>query len=247
MKTLTALSTARELDRARPSLGFLPIGATEQHAGHLPVLTDTLQADALSAEVLSAVRRRGSAYLLPTLPVSSSFENTGFRGTITLKTTTMRGIVRDTRESLERSGIPRLVVCSWHGGNFILKPVIRELNYELGRPAVLYLNPFEHVPAAEYARYSSGFEVHAGEVETSLMLALFPSLVRPRPRDNPVPFEAPWLDMNSMKTLTGGVGHAGHPTRASAAKGRRLRRALIRGASAALGAMLARADRLPRY
>jgi len=247
MRILDGLSTAYEIDRAKPALAFLPIGATEQHAGHLPVLTDTIQADFLSVILLKAIRRRGPAYLLPTIPISTSFENTGFRGTVTFGTQTMRGIVRDTYDSLARSGIRRLVVCTWHGGNFILKPVIREQNWELRRPAVLYLNPWEHVPAEAMRGFAPGFEAHAGDVETSLMLALYPSIVGKRRRDHPIPFQASWLDMHSLRTLSHGVGHAGHPARASAAKGRRFLKAMIGGAARALEGLLARAARLRRY
>ena len=139
------------------------------------------------------------------------------------------------------------MVCPWHGGNFILKPVVRELNHELGRCAVIYLNPWEHVPANVYARFAPGFEVHCGDVETSLMLALWPDTVRADRRDNPVPFQAIWQDMFSMKTLSGGEGHAGHPTRATDDKGREFAEAVVTHAARYLTTILTMADRFTQY
>jgi creatinine amidohydrolase len=247
MDILTDLNTAFELEDEKPRIAFLPVGATEQHSRHLPLATDTLLGDRLSAELVRRVDRPGAMYLLRTLPFSSSAENMGFRGTVNFTPMTMRAIVRDTFESLGRSGIEQLVVCPWHGGNFILKPVVRELNLELGRCGAIYLNPWEHVPAAVYAKFAPGFEVHGGDVETSAMLALWPDTVRADRRDNPVPFQAMWLDMFSMKTLSGGEGHAGHPTRATAEKGREFADAVVTHAAQYLTTILAMADRFAEY
>jgi creatinine amidohydrolase len=159
----------------------------------------------------------------------------------------MRAIVRDTYESLARADVRQLVVCPWHGGNFILKPVVRELNLELGRCGVIYLNPWEHVPAEVYATFAPGFEVHCGDVETSLMLALWPDTVRADRRDNQVPFQAIWQDMFSMKTLSGGEGHAGHPTQATDDKGREFADAVVTHAARYLTTILTMADRFTQY
>jgi creatinine amidohydrolase/Fe(II)-dependent formamide hydrolase-like protein len=112
---------------------------------------------------------------------------------------------------------------------------------------VIYLKPWEQVPASVYAGVAPGFEVHCGEIETSLMLHLLPETVRSDRRDNPVPFQAPWQDMFSMKTLSGGEGHAGHPTRATADKGRAFAEAVITHSARALTGLLAMADRFDHY
>jgi len=247
MDIVTDARTAFELEEVKPELAFLPIGATEQHSRHLPLATDTILGDLLSREVLAAVDWPGTAFLLRTLPISSSEENMGYWGTASLTPMTMRGILRDTYDSLSRNGISRLVVCPWHGGNFILKPATRELNLELGKCGVIFLNPWEHVPAETYAEFASGFEVHAGDVETSMMLALCPEHVRDDRRDNPVSFNPIWQDMLSMKTLSGGEGHAGHPSRAGAEKGRAFVAEAVKRAAAYLAEVLALADEHDGY
>ena len=72
MDVLTDLNTAFELEERQPQIAFLPVGATEQHSRHLPLATDTLLGDRLSADVIARVARPGAVYLLRTLPFSSS-------------------------------------------------------------------------------------------------------------------------------------------------------------------------------
>lgn len=247
MDVLTDQNTAFEVGDRGPVLAFLPVGATEQHSRHLPLATDTLLGEELSIQILAAVERPEAALLLRTLPISSSEENTGFMGTVSFTPLTMRGIVRDTWDSLSRAGIRWLVVAAWHGGNFILKPVVRELNHEIGRCGVIYLNPWEHAPKTAYDRFATGFEVHCGDVETSLMLALCPETVRDDRRDNPIALDAIWQDMFSMKTLSNGEGHAGHPTRATAAKGRDVARSLVDHSARYLERILEMAERHEQY
>jgi len=247
METLTDLNTAFEVEARRPELACLPLGATEQHSRHLALATDTLLGERLSGQILEAVDRPETALLLRTLPISSSEENTGFVGTISFTPLTMRGSVRDAWDSVSRSGIRWLVVAAWHGGNFIVKPVVRELNQAIGRCGVIYLNPWEHVPADAYAQFASGFEVHCGGVETSLMLALCPETVRDDRRDNPVEFNAIWQDMFSMKTLSGGEGHAGHPTQATVEKGESFARSVVEGSARYLERILAMAEQYGQY
>ena len=248
MKILTASNTAFELEKIKPKLAFLPIGATEQHSRHLPLCTDTILSDALSTELLSAVKWPGHIYLLPTLPISTSAENTGYRGTISFTPVTMRAIIRDTYQSLAMSGIKQLIVCPWHGGNFILKPVIRELNLEHGKCVVFHLNPWDHVPPEVLAIFSRGFEVHSGDFETSIMLTVAPGQVRKDRRDNPIHgLDRAWMDMWSMKTLSRGEGHAGHPAQATVKKGLILRRSVIQQAAAYLRKLLENSRKYKRY
>jgi len=103
------------------------------------------------------------------------------------------------------------------------------------------------VPAEAYAQFATGFEVHCGDVETSLMLALCPETVREDRRDNPVEFNAIWQDMFSMKTLSGGEGHAGHPTQATAEKGEAFARSVVEGSARYLERILAMAEQYGQY
>lgn len=248
MKILTDRNTAFELEKFKPSLAFFPIGATEQHSRHLPLATDTILADALSSEILSVLDWPGHVYLLPSLPVSSSEENTGYRGTISFTPCTMRAIIRDTYQSLSSAGIHQLIVCPWHGGNFIVKPVVRELNQELGNCKIFYLNPWDQIPAEIYSKFSPGFELHCGDVETSLMLAIAPDEVKDEKVDNPLAdFLPAFQDMWSMKILSKGEGHVGHPTQATVDKGKSFKEAVIHHSAVYLQSLLEMSKRYESY
>jgi creatinine amidohydrolase len=171
-----------ELAQRRPRLALVPLGATEQHGPHLPLATDALIADALAARLAA---RLEDAIALPALPIGCSSEHMAFPGTVDLAPDTLVAVVADVLRSLARHGIEDAFVFSAHGGN------VATLRDAL--PALAAAEPALHVAAAtdldaltarlheEAARLGVGPEAaghHAGEVETSIMLALHPELVR---------------------------------------------------------------------
>ena len=168
--------------RAGRNTAVVPLGATEQHGPHLPFATDTVVADALAdrfcARVPEAVR-------LPALPFGCSAEHGAFPGTLTLRWQTLRDLLADLLAALARHGFRRVVVFSAHGGNDAL---LREESAALraaGRPArVVIVHGIEslarrwQVASAAHGVSPRASGQHAGEFETSLMLALRPSAVR---------------------------------------------------------------------
>ncbi len=171
-----------EIARRRPRVAIVPLGATEQHGPHLPFATDTLIADALAARL---AERLDDAVALPALPVGCSREHLAFPGTLDLTPATLIAVLTDLLRSLARHGIAEAFVFSAHGGN------VATLRDAL--PALAAAEPGLHVAAAvdldalmgrlheEALRLGIAPEAaghHAGEVETSIMLALHPDLVR---------------------------------------------------------------------
>ncbi|MDA1192214.1 MAG: creatininase family protein, partial [Candidatus Poribacteria bacterium] len=122
---LTWENTAFEFEEARPTLAVLPVGAIEQHSYHLPIGTDLI----LASELAKRIAERLEAWLLPTLPYSNSREHRGFHGALCLRPETLVHVLRDLVGSLRHYGVNRIVVVNGHGGNWILKPAIRELNF----------------------------------------------------------------------------------------------------------------------
>ena len=78
-------------------------------------------------------------------------------------------------------------------------------------------------------------------------VALYPETVRDDRRDNPVAFDPIWQDMFSMKTLSGGEGHAGHPTQATAEKGLALACSLVENSARYLERILEMVERHDGY
>ncbi len=157
---------------------ILPIGATEQHGPHLPVMTDTRQVTAVLAAALDLLDQNTRAWSLPALPYSKSNEHSAFAGTLSLSASTLTSILKDLAVSVKRSGFKRLALLNGHGGNVgLLDCVARDIRYETGllcfvvQPSYWLQAPFDQ--SIEERR----FGLHAGELETSLMLKLEPSFV----------------------------------------------------------------------
>ncbi|HXJ32973.1 MAG TPA: creatininase family protein [Candidatus Eisenbacteria bacterium] len=171
-----------DVDAPRPRLAIVPLGATEQHGPHLPLATDTLIADALAARLAACA---GDAIALPALAIGCSIEHMSFPGTLDLAPATLAAVLADTLRSLARHEIREAFVFSAHGGN---AATLRELAPALRAAAPgLRVHVFADLDLVTRSlqREAAGFGVtpeaaghHAGEIETSIMLALHPELVR---------------------------------------------------------------------
>ncbi|MBN2014501.1 MAG: creatininase family protein [Candidatus Altiarchaeota archaeon] len=152
-----------ELEGMRDRGIIIPIGSVEQHGPHLPLETDSLLVERIAGEVAERI----GCLVAPTLILGVSEEHMDFVGTITLSPETFKGVVYDVCNSLSRHGFSKLHIISYHGGN---KQYLVELLPEIkdaGITATL------HRVLGRLGKFD-----HAGEVETSLMLYLFPELVR---------------------------------------------------------------------
>lgn len=157
---------------------ILPIGAIEQHGPHLPTLTDTLLVTHVLDATLAALPAEVKAWALPPLNYGKSNEHTGFPGTIKLSATTLLAVLHDIAQSVSEAGFRRLALINGHGGNSaLLEVAARDIRAATGlmcfclQPG-LYVDPPFPITAEEQRL---GF--HAGELETSLVLAIAPELV----------------------------------------------------------------------
>ena len=173
------------LDRDR-AIAILPVAAIEQHGPHLPLQVDTALADAMVQACLPHLPADLPALFLPTQAVGYSPEHTAFQGTLTLRAETVIRLWTEMAECVAASGVRKLVLFNTHGGNVGLMDVVgRELRTRLGMLvySVSWFNLPLHGPDGEdiLARFSPEerrFGVHAGQMETAMMLALKPRLVR---------------------------------------------------------------------
>jgi creatinine amidohydrolase len=212
----TSLNTTAELARHPTRMAILPIGATEQHSKHLPLATDTI----IVGEVARRTAEKLKAYCLPVLPFSISHMHRGTRGTIWLRNQTLVSVIRDIAVSLRHEGFSQLVLLNGHGGNFILVPIVQDLNMDF--PDLLTLTLDTSVPI----RKSGIFEdmpsmFHADEYETSCILYLYSDAVKRKEfRDQKNEPDRELLRYFPFPKLSS-ITHTGRPSRATAEKGKR--------------------------
>jgi creatinine amidohydrolase len=175
---LDLITTATSKDEAErdASIALLPVGSFEQHGDYLPLATDTIVASVIAREI-------GNAYpvmVLPPITISCSHEHAAWRGTVSISARTLHQVVTDIADSLAASGVHRLVIISGHGGNYVLGNVAQEASVHGPRIAVFPQSSDWDRARQDAGLESSGHEdMHAGEVETSILLATYPESVRP--------------------------------------------------------------------
>lgn len=211
---------------------MLPLGSLEQHGPHLPLWTDT----AIVSEIARRVERRMAeqVLLLPPQPVGHSPHHACF-GCLSLDVPAYMAVIRNLCRSLSAMGFEKVLLLNGHGGNDApCRAALCELKAELPALRVVFAS-YWTLAADVFARIRTsgpGGMGHACEMETSIMLALYPEQVRISEMrdDGPVtrPIEGrripdmlhgqPYYMVRNFDELSG-TGTVGSPSQASAEKG----------------------------
>ena len=157
------------------------VGSTEQHGPHLPTMTDTRIGDELAHRV---AMKLGHTLQAITITVGCSKHHLSFPGTISLRDETLRMIILDYIDSLIRGGFNRIVFLPLHGGNFpIVQATLKEA--QIAHPGIEIIGVTNltglldclSAGSAEFGITAKESGAHAGESETSMMMALERNLV----------------------------------------------------------------------
>ncbi len=217
MDLITAADTA-EVSALDCRFAVLPVGSFEQHGPHLPLITDTVVACALAKMLADSYR----LILLPPITISCSHEHSQWAGTVSISMSTLASMIGDIRASLKVSGVDQLIVVNAHGGNYGLSNVVQEAN-SIGDTPSMALYPGRDEWTA--ARLAAGVEttnhedMHAGELETSILMHVSPELVKESYKTaDHVADHRPHLLISGMARYTE-TGVIGRPSLASASKG----------------------------
>jgi creatinine amidohydrolase len=209
-----------------------PIASFEQHGHHLPLLTDTLQCDAIVGGMEDRVGDR--IVTLPTQWLGHSFHHMRFGGSLTATSQTHIRLIVETVEGLLKAGFDKVLIINGHGGNQAdMRVALQDLR-ERHIDARVYGASWWEVAAVgldEVRTAGPDGSGHAGETETSMMLHLHPDLVRTdrlhaggaRPDSD----HGGQIQRFHMIDEVSPRGNFGDPTVASADKGQRMLQAVV--------------------
>jgi creatinine amidohydrolase len=246
---------------AAQTIAVLPVAATEQHGPHLPLSVDTVLVDGVVAAALPHLPNDVPVLFLPTQAVGFSPEHARFPGTLTLKTETIVRLWTDIGESVAAAGIRKLVLFNSHGGQVsVMDLVARDLRARLNM--LVYSVSWFNLPLLDaqgqdvnalFSLDEHRFGIHAGDVETSMMLALDPERVEMEQAQN---FDSSSQDRAQKYSILGNgksaklgwqtqdynaQGAVGNAAAATADKGH----ALVQAAGRSLAQLLTELHQLP--
>jgi creatinine amidohydrolase len=225
--------TTQDFADADPAwIAVLPVAAVEQHGPHLPVGTDACIAEAYLARARALLPPALPVTFLPLQTVGTSHEHRAFAGTLTLGVETFVRVLTETAESVNRAGIRKLVIANSHGGNVAaIEMAALDLRVRLRMLAVTCSLAHLGYPDGLFTPEEMAHGIHGGDIETSIMLAARPELVRTKQAKNFVPAtlamerEFKWLHADRrvgfgwMSQDINPSGAIGDATLATAAKG----------------------------
>jgi len=218
-------------------VAVLPLGATEPHNLHLPYGTDVFEGTVIGEHICEAAHHRGAKItLLPAIPYGTETNLRELPLAMNLNPTTLFRVVADLVASLEQSGVRKLLLLNSHGGND-MKPLLRELYGQTN--VYVFLCNWYQIIGDLYGSVFENRDDHAGEMETSFIMAYFPHLVATNDdgaliADDGVTassrFDAineGWVSITRPWHLLTTSGGSGNPHAATADKGRQLMTVLV--------------------
>ncbi len=201
--------TLKKIKRA-----IIPVGSLEQHGAHLPVSTDSLIAEHI-ARLLS---EKVGAFVLPVISYGVSFEHKPMFN-VSLRNSTLSTMLCDTCISLAENRIREIIILNGHHGNTgALQYIPQEVQSKIPSDVNIHTLHYWQMMTPEFD--------HAGEVETSLVLAIAPELVHmdramPNSKDlskSKAAYRSLTNAPGSFPNITGN-GVWGDPMKATASKG----------------------------
>jgi creatinine amidohydrolase len=220
-------------------VAILPWGATEPHNYHLPFGSDTIQSEYIALESASIASGRGAGVMvLPAVPWGVNTGQTDLKFCLNMMPSTQLALLGDLADNLVRHRIPKLVIINSHGGNDFI-PIIRELSV---RSPELFICVIDWWKICKGEAYFDEPGDHAGELETSVMMAIQPGMVLPLSEAGdgrsrkfaPEGLNSRWAWAQRSWSIISDSTGVGNPAKATREKGERFLRIVIEKVSSFL-------------
>ena len=237
LSQLLSTATMRDETERGASIAVLPVGSLEQHGDYLPLSTDTLIACIIAREIAEAY----GLMLLTPITITCSHEHASWHGTVSISARTLHQIVADVAESLRASHVERLLIVNAHGGNYVLSNIVQEASIDAPRMALFPTSEdWKDARAAAGLVTDAHTDMHAGELETSILLHAMPEVVRDgyENADHVADDRRDLLALGMRAYTTSGV--IGKPSLASVEKGKAVLESLTELAQRACTTLRAR-------
>ena len=231
--TMPEFEAAREKSRTV----ILPVGSLEEHGPHLPLGTDLFHA----LELAQRVAKETGALVAPPVYFGICRSTREHPGTVSISGETLRALVKDLGREFGRQGFCSLVIISGHAGGTHMAALLEAgeaLLEELPQIRVAVVNILDllrEVLGENPQLVTTKGDAHAGEVETALMLAARPHLVKGTAPAEWPKFPKYILVRDKRRYWPGGVW--GDPAPAKAAQGEEILQAEVRRLSQVLAAL----------
>ncbi|MCC7368961.1 MAG: creatininase family protein [Chloroflexi bacterium] len=170
--------TREELQQRMPEATVvIPIGATEQHGPHLPLLTDHVMAETVALRAAELAAASVDVLVAPVLPFGCSSHHLAVGGALSIGQRTYIGVLVDLAECVARMGGKRLVILNGHGGNEDpMRVAANELVFEKRLGMAVCAASYWTVGKEAVAALPFAGPGHAGHFETSCIMAVRPDL-----------------------------------------------------------------------
>jgi creatinine amidohydrolase len=230
-----------EVKKLRPAakIVVLPLGSFEQHGPHLPLTTDT---DIVTAVAHGVERQRPAKVLcLPTLWPGHSTHHLHFPGTLSVSQMPYIQLVLELCRSVVKLGARKVFLLNGHGGNEVpVRAALRELKTEFPKVQFVFASywALAATTIGQVRESGTGGLNHACEMETSIMLHLWPDRVKlrlarqdgprhaDRYRKSDMLYTRPVYFVNEFDEVSR-TGTVGQPELATAAKGERFLKGIV--------------------
>ena len=208
----------RKSIKKKKQIAIIPIGSIEQHGPHLPISTDS----DIVTEIALKLSERINGVLLPTITYGISNEHFPFFN-LSIKKSTLSRILEDLCESLIKNNISRILIINGHYGNLDSLKIFEKKQKKNWK-----------IKIVSYWKYMEREFDHAGNVETSIMLAISKNVNMKKAKkgfqtDGMSKQEISRINKLAQKSFPKVTGNGvwGNPTKSSARLGRKIIKEIV--------------------